>query len=164
MRKLLALALLLTLPLYSCSSAEDPGGLTEAGYKALGTGDHDAALAEFEAALAAIGSNTAHAQYLRAKLGAVEARIRVDATGAKDEFLGLARDMPTEVTDQDFSFIGQKFAGAQEFSAAIDILDAGVKTHEGSTHLAQLTDNIRAAAERAGDQAALDKMAGLGYL
>lgn len=164
MLKLLPLALLLVLPLTSCSSGADPGGLTEAGYDALGSGDHAAALAEFEAALAVIGNDSTHDQYLRAKLGAVEARIRVDATAARDEFLGLANDMAEEVTDQDFSFIGQKFAGAQEFSAAIDILDAGMKTHEGSTHLAQLTDNIRAAAERAGDQAALDKMAGLGYL
>ena len=97
-------------------------------------------------------------------LGAIEARIRVDATQAKDEFLALAKDLPDEVTDEDFSFVGQKFAGAEEFMVAIDILDAGMKTHTDSAHLEKLKDNIRTAAERAGAQDALDKMAGLGYL
>ena len=162
MRTSLALALLLPLALGSCGGSADPGALVKSGHTALGAGDYDQARSDFEAALELI--DVSHDQFLSAKLGAVEALIRENAEQAKDEFLTFASELPAEVTDEDFSYVGQKFAGAQEFSAAIDILDAGMKKYKESAELVQLKDNIRGAAERAGNQAALDKMAGLGYL
>src|SRR6185436_9174732 len=68
LRSLLLLPLLLAP---ACGGSSDPKDLTEAGYAALGAGDSKAALGEFDQALAAIGSDTAHPQYLRAKLGAI---------------------------------------------------------------------------------------------
>lgn len=166
MPSLRALPLLL-LPLLlapACGGGSDPKDLTEAGYAALGAGDQKAALADFEKALAAIGSDTAHPQYLRAELGAIEAKIRLDPEAAKTEFLELASSMPSQITARDFSTLGGKFASAKEFLAAIDLLDAGMKAHSESPELKALQDNIKAAAEKEGDQGALDKLRGLGYI
>ncbi len=164
MRTPLLLGLTFTLTLASCGSGSDPRALSESGYEALGSSDYEGALADFESALVAIGDDTSHAEYVGAKLGAVEARIHLDAAAAKDEFLELAKGMPSQITDKDFSLIGGKFANAKEYSAAIAVLDAGMKTFSESPALVALKDNIAAAAERDGDEAALSEMAGLGYL
>jgi hypothetical protein len=160
----LALLPLVSLLLPACGGGGDPKALTEAGYEALGTSDNARALEDFDQALAAIGGDTAHPQFLRAKLGAIEAKIKIDPVSAKREFLDLAASSPSKITDKDFSYFGQKFAGASEFLAAIDLLDAGMKMHSESPELKKLQENIKAAAEKAGDKAALDKLAGLGYI
>src|SRR6185503_13446163 len=105
LRSLLLLPLLLAP---ACGGSSDPKDLTEAGYAALGAGDSKAALGEFDQALAAIGSDTAHPQYLRAKLGAIEAKIRLDPEAAKREFLELSAGMPSQITARDFSTLGGK--------------------------------------------------------
>lgn len=158
---LLALA---PLALPACGGGGDPKALTEAGYEALGASDNARALEDFNQALAAIGGDTAHPQFLRAKLGAIEAKIKVDPVAAKREFLDLAASAPSKITDKDFSYFGSKFAGASEFLAAIDLLDAGMKAHSESPELKKLQENIKNAAEKAGDQEALKAMAGLGYI
>src|SRR5688572_958826 len=159
--RILPLSLLLLVLTPACDA--DPGDLTEAGYTALGAGDSEGALKEFERALDEIGTDTSHPHFLRAKLGAIEARIRVDAEAAKREFLDLAAGMPSQITARDFSTLGGKFAGAKQYLAAIDLLDAGMKAHSESPDLKALQDDIRAAAQQSGDQDALDKLSSLGY-
>ena len=161
-RSVILLLLLTALP--ACGGSTDPKTLTEEGYAALGASDSAGALAEFEAALAEIGADTAHPQFMRAKLGAIEARIRLDPAAAKQEFLDLAAGMPSKVTAKDFSYFGQRFAGAGEYMAAVDLLDAGMKAHAESPDLKQLQQAIKTAAEQAGATDALEKMRGLGYI
>lgn len=151
---------LVALP--SCGGAADAKTLTDDGMSALNSGDHDDAATKFAAALEALADDTANVQYARAKMGHIEATIRSDAAAAKDEFLAYAAS--NEATPDDYSAIGRKFASAGKFSEAIDILDAGMKKFEGSDVLNKLVDNIKTAAEKAGDSGALSKMAGLGYL
>ena len=62
---------------------------------------------------------------------------------------------------RDFSTLGGKFAGAEQYLAAIDILDAGMKAHSESPELKALQDDIKA--EKSGDQTTLDKLSSLGY-
>ena len=158
----LALAFPILLP--ACGGGSDPKALNDSGYEALGASDWSGALADFEAAVAAIGDDSAHPQYLSAKLGEIEARIHTDAKKAEEQFLALAKGMPSKVTDKDFSMIGSKFAGASEFSSAIAILDAGMQTHAESPHLAGLLESIKTAATREGNTAAISELEGLGYL
>jgi hypothetical protein len=159
------LALPLALALHACGGeSSDPKALTDEGYAALGSGQHDDAAAKFDAALDAIGEDRQDVSYVRAKMGHVEATIRSKPAAAKDEFLEYARANPSTVTPDHFSTIGGKFAGAGKFSEAIDILDAGMKMHSESPVLVRLAETIKTAAEKAGDTGALDKMSGLGYL
>ena len=164
MRTALRFALILPLLAASCGGGSDPKALTDQGYAALKTNQHAAALEDFQAALDAIGSDTAHAQFKRASLGAVEAQIGVDAEKAKTEFLALASAHPSKFGDRDYSLIGGKLASAQEFMAAIAVLDAGMKAHDESPVLQGLVDSIKTAAEKAGSTDALDELASLGYL
>jgi hypothetical protein len=165
--RLASLRPLLLLPLLlapACSGSSDPKDLTEAGYAALGASDSKGALAEFDKALAEIGNDTSHPQFLRAKLGAIEAKIRLDPEAAKREFLELSASMPSKITARDFSTLGGKFASAKQFMAAIDLLDAGMKAHSESPELKALQENSKSAAEKAGDDGALKKLSGLGYI
>jgi hypothetical protein len=154
----------ISLALLSACGGKDPKALTEAGYDALGASDYGSAAAAFEGALGEIGSDTANPHFLRAKLGLIEARIRIDAAAAKREFLDLAASMPSRITDKDFSYFGQKFATASEYMAAVEVLDAGMKVHAESPALQQLVDLIKTSAEKAGDTDALASLAGLGYI
>jgi len=158
----LILTLGLALPLSSCGGGSDPAAQTTAGHSALGSGDHAAALADFEGALSAIGSDTAHPQYMRATMGAIEANATLDPDRAVADFKALAAK--TEVPDRDYSKVGGWLAAAKNYGQAIDVLDAGMKKFEGSETLVKLTEKIKTEAEKAGDSDALAKMRGLGYL
>jgi TolA-binding protein len=160
-----ALFLPLALALPSCGGgSSDPKALTDAGYAALGSGDHDEAAEKFAAALDAIGDDRQNVSYARAKMGHVEALMRKDAAAAKDEFLAYAQANPSTVTPDHFSTVGGKFAGAGKFGEAIEVLDAGMKTHPESPALKKLVETIKTAAEKAGDSDALNKLSGLGYI
>jgi hypothetical protein len=155
-------ALLVALP--ACGGSADPKALTDAGRAALGSGEYAQAADEFAAALAAIGGDTRNPHFARAKMGHVEASLRKDPGAARDEFLAYAKANPSTVTPDDFSQIGRAFTSASKYSEAIDIVDAGLKMHVESAVLAKLVEDIKKAAERDGDSAAIGKLAGLGYL
>lgn len=158
------LAVLASLGLAACGGNSDPRSLYAEGQTALTSGDYEGALADFEAALAAMQGATDHELFVEANLGAVEARIRIAPEQAKQDFLALAAARTADVTPKDFSYIGGKFASAGRFSEAIDVLDAGMQAHAESPQLKELQESIKVAAEKAGDSEALKKMAGLGYI
>lgn len=161
--RLSLLAGLLAL-LASCGGSSDPAELVSAGEKSLGTREFSAAAESFDAALAAIGGDASHPYYLRAKLGAIEARCDSDAKGASDDLIALSREMPGKVTDGDFNRIANLMGSAKQFDAAIAVLAEGKTAYPESAHLDKLGEQLRKQAEASGDSSALDALAGLGYV
>lgn len=160
--KILLLALALTLTATSCGGSSDPVSLTSAGAQALNSSHHREALSKFEAALEQMDEG--HTHYLKAKLGAIEARIYVDADAAKAEFLALALALPDRIGAKDYRAIGGRMTDAKKYSQAIDILDAGIKAFPEDDKMKPYMDAVTKAAQADGDSGALDKLAGLGYL
>ena len=158
-RTTLALAaLFLTLPLCSCGGGSgDPGSLTNDGYAALGSGDHQGALDSFQSALA--GLDPAAPEFMRAKMGEIEALTHLDADGARDALIGMG----DQAGEAEYSKVAGNLTAERHFSQAIDVLDAGIKRHGESPKLKALLDKVRVEAEKS-DPAALEKLKGLGYL
>jgi hypothetical protein len=159
-RTTLALAALcLTLPLASCGGGGgDPASLTNDGYASLGSGDHQGALESFEKALAGLDANAP--EYMRAKMGEIEALTHLDADRAKDALLGLG----DRAGESEYSKVASNLTVEGHFMQAIDVLDAGVKKYGESPKLKALLDKVKAEAEKSGSSDALDKLKGLGYL
>src|SRR5437867_11590269 len=94
------LAILLCL-LPACGGTVGPRALTDAGAKALNSGKYEEAAENYEKALAGLGTDTANPEWKRAKLGVIQARVHLESTKAKKEFLEFARANPSKVTDSD---------------------------------------------------------------
>ena len=154
----------LLLLLASCGGGGgDPAAATDAGYQALGTGDFASAESEFETALAAIGADTAHPQYLKAKLGSITAACRTDPARAQSELLALAEALPDQVGERTYADIAGRLGDAGNFGEAVALLDAGKQRFPESATLDGLGQKLVKQAEQAGDAGALDALAGLGY-
>ncbi len=159
-----SLLLPLALTLASCGGAADPKSHNEEGYQALNSGKHAEAADHFEAALAALGSDTQSDQYLRAALGLVEANVHVDAEKAKDDFLALARANSSTMGPEDYGRIGGLLATAKKPLLAVVVVDAGIKAFSETPQLEKIMEKIRSDAEKSGDDATLNAMSSLGYL
>jgi hypothetical protein len=156
--------LLLTLALCfvtSCGGGSDPKTLTNDGSAALGAGKYAQAAESFEGALA--GMDAANPDWMRAKMGLVEALVHTDPARAKTEFLALARAGTSKVTDRDFALIGQKFGQAGKLTEAAEILNAGMEMHAESPQLLALRDSLGDMAKASGDADSLESLKGLGY-
>ena len=166
MRTLPLLLLLPALALASCGGGSDPKDLYSEGQTALSSGDYSTAVARFDAAVAALeaAGQADSTLYVDAAIGGIEARIRTAPDQARTDFLELAKARPADLEPKDYSYVGNKFAAASRYLDAVEVLDAGMKAHAESPELHQLQVAIQEAATKAGDQAALDKMKGLGYL
>lgn len=157
-------AVLLLCLLPACGGSSDPRALTDEGSKALNSGKHEEAAKSFEEALAELGADSANPEWKRAKLGLVQARVRIDAARAKDEFLQFASANPSRVTDSDYNLIASKFGDAGKFDEAIAILELGKKAHPESVHLDALGNDLVKRAQASGASDALDKLKSLGYV
>lgn len=156
-----AIAALLTW--CSCGSGSaDPTESTNAGYAALGRSDWTAAQAEFEKALAHL--KPTDAGYVRAKMGQVEALIYSDAGKARDEFLGLAKALPTSIGAKDYKVVGSKLTSERKYVIAIDVVDVGRKACPDDQSLKQVMDKIIEESKKTNDPEALEKLKGLGYI
>jgi predicted Zn-dependent protease len=165
MKHRLAFALAtLALVLPSCGGSSDPKALTDKGYAELGSGDYPAAVASFEEALAALGTDTGKPEWLRAKMGAIQARTRTDADRAAKEFLDLAAGNPGRITDKDYSVVGGRLGEAKKVDQAITVLQAGMQAYPESPHLQVLLSQLGDMAKSSGSPEALDKLKGLGYV
>ena len=153
---LLALPLLLA----GCGGA-DPAALTDQGYAELQAGEWSDARESFEEALAQL--DPADTQAMRAKLGQVEALVRIDPAAAKREFLDFAGANPSRVDAKDYAFVAGKLANDREFDVAIDVLHAGREVHVEHPKLLALTRNIEEQATAAGDSEAIKKLRSFGY-
>lgn len=150
--------------LSSCGGSSDPRALTDEGSKALNSGDYAGAAESFDAALAALGEDSANPEWLRAKLGAIQARAQTDPGRAKQDFLDLAKGNPSKVTADHFNLIGSKLGAAEHMKEAVAVLQAGMESHPESVHLKALLEELGKKAESSGDASALDSLKGLGYV
>jgi tetratricopeptide (TPR) repeat protein len=136
----------------------DPKAANDEGYSALNSGNHQDALSRFQSALE--GLDASDPQYMRAKMGEIEALTHLDADGAKDALLGLG----DQAGEGEYSKVANTLTGQGNFIQAIDVLDAGVKRYGESPKLKAMLELVRAEAEKSGSSDALDKLKGLGYL
>jgi hypothetical protein len=146
------------LSLVTACGGGDAKTLVSDGEAALNSGDAAGAIAKFDAALGQLEASDP--MHERAQMGRIEALAYTDAAKCVAEVRGLA----SELEDRDFSTIGGALADAGNITAAVDVLDAGMKAHPDSTNLAALKDRVVAVAQKSGDSAALAKLKGLGYL
>jgi hypothetical protein len=162
------LALVLTCAFAaSCGGSSDPRALVNAGNTELGNGDSKAALSSFEGAQKALAGKTEDPLYHAAKLGAIEARIKLDAKAATDEFLEYSKTAPTKVRDSDFIDISGKLADANATPEALRIVKAGTEKYTDSTKMKAQEQRIVTTAQqraRAGDESSKAALDSLGYL
>ena len=143
--------------------SSDPAEATDAGYQALGAQDYATARSEFEAALEAIGEDTSHPSYVKARLGSIQAACRTDPGRAESELLALSQAVPDAVTERTYADIAGRLGDGGNFTEAIALLDAGKQRFPDSATLDGLGKKLVKQAEQAGDSGALDALAGLGY-
>lgn len=155
---------ILALCLLSGCGSSDPRALTDEGSKALNSGDYKDAAKSFDRALAELGDDTSNPEWLRAKVGAIQARTRIDATKAKEEFLQLAKASPDRVTADHFNLIASRLGDAEHLAEAKDVLEAGMKMHPESPHLKALLTELGKKAESSGNAELLKELKGMGYI
>lgn len=139
-----------------CGHSRDPRTLVDAGNAALGRCDSKAALVHFEAAQRALEERPNDALQRSAKLGAIEARIRLDAKAAAAEFLHYAAAHPSSVRAADCIDISGKLANANAIDEALDVVRHGKGAFAESTKLNAQEQRIIALAKHraeAGDEA-----------
>jgi len=158
------LFLALTLALTACGGATDPASMNDAGAKALNSGDYAGAATQFDAALTAIGDDTANAQYQRAMWGFIEAGAHVDPARAKDDFLAFAKANSATMSAKEYSKVGTWLSSAGAYTEAVFVVDAGIQAYPETPALLAMIENIKADAAKAGDADAASALEGLGYL
>ncbi len=161
MRPTLALLTSLPLLLAACGGPADPKALADSGFSALGKSNHEAALADFESALAAIGDDSAHAQYRRAKFGYYESLANVDAKRCQTEFLAFAAE--NELDAGDYVQIANVMMGGGAGTEAVHVMHAGKERFPENSSLEEVLVALSARAT-AGDAGAASALASLGYM
>jgi hypothetical protein len=146
----------------SCGSS-DPKALTNEGWSALQAGRYQEASKHFDQALSALGDQTSGSDFKRAKMGSIEALAHTDAAGARSRFLEWAAASPTQVTDSDYSKVGD-LLGGQDVKEGIAVLEAGMKAFPESPHLLALRNDLGDRAKASGSSEALQALKGLGYV
>ena len=149
-----------SLGLGACSSS-DPKTLTDAGSKALGSGDAKEAVELFDDALAHM--NTQGGDFLRASMGRFQALARLDPTRTKNEFLAFQAAHTDQVKDADFKLVVDELLKRGSLTAATDIVAAAKQAYPESTVVVQLINALGDAARKANDPASVGKLKGLGY-
>lgn len=162
--KQLLVTLALSLFLLPACGASDPRALADEGSTALNSGDYQKAAGLYEKALAALGDDPSNPDWMRCKLGWVQAEARIDGGRAKDEFLKLAAANPSRVTDKEFNLVGSRLGDAGKLEEAIAVLKAGMEANPESVHLQALMKDLGDRAKSAGSAGALDSLKGLGYV
>ena len=127
--------------LAACGGSADPAALTDEGSAALNSSQYEDARASFEKALALMQPDDP--SYLRAKMGAIEAQIYLDAEGAKTEFLDLAASS-SAVGERDYRKVCSQMASAKKFEQAIDVLHAGIEKYGETDELTRRVEVLEA--------------------
>ncbi|MEW6070997.1 MAG: hypothetical protein AB1726_00190 [Planctomycetota bacterium] len=164
-RHLALLVLLSLLPLLagSCGGGADPAELTDEGSRCIGQDDYAGARAAYDEALAAIGEDTAHPEYLPARLGAVEARTKTSPGEVLALLRVLAGALPGKLTDRDYSRIAGRLGANDHLKEAVAVVTDGLAAFPDSRSLKKQIEALGKQAEASADPEALKSLQGLGY-
>lgn len=157
----LALLAGLVLAFTNCSSSGDPVADINEGYAELGSGNAGHALDHFSSALKQLEPTDPN--YDRARMGEIEAKIRLKPDAAAQSFLDYAEKQPDNVDAGDYHKVGVQLSEQKALKDAVVVLDKGLKRFEGNAKLKEAMEKTQAAAESSGDASALDALKGLGY-
>ena len=157
------IAAILLLPMLIACGPADPTALISEGHRALSSSDSATAQAKFTEALTVLHSGDA--QFVEAKLGLVEARIRGEPKQAGLDFLALVDTSPSQMGEKEFVYIAGQMVSAHKHSEAIDLITAGIKrSGPKSPKLMLLIERIKKEAVVDNDTEAIKKLKTVGYL
>lgn len=154
---LLALGLALT----ACGGGGDARSLVSEANTALNSGDHQAALASFDKAIATVTPEEASLKR-DAELGRCEALAYVDADKSKSEFLALADRESLNYSA--YNTIAVALTSEQKFDQAIAVLTKGKEKMPNEPKFEKLVQKVGDAAKNAGASDAMKALEGLGYV
>ena len=160
---------LLALPILfaSCGGSADPTELTKSGETALGSKDSASAAESFDAALEAIGADTSHPMYKRAKLGLAEAYAKSNPTKSKQILEDLLKALPGELTAKDFINIMNRMAESSDEDAITITLETLTQALEAfpeeKAKLDVVGQFLATKAASSGNLDAASALDGLGY-
>jgi hypothetical protein len=155
--------LLALLLLASCGGGKsDPTALADAGTKAMNSGNYAAAKADFAKGLELVGSDTAHAEFMRLSLGAIEAEVHINPERAWLDFETLNKQHSDKLDSRDYSGIASRFDSARAYKEAGRVVDLGLKRFAGDEILSKQMDSLKKRAEE--DEGLRSELGGLGYL
>ncbi len=157
----IALLTLLLLPLAACGGSGDSRSLISEGNTKLNSADYAGAVASFDSAIASL---TAADEALRqdAVLGKCEALAHVDGAKSQTEFLALADQGGIDYSS--YNRVAVALTSAAQFEQAVAVLTHGMEKFPEEAKFAKLRDKIGDAAKNAGNSAAMEALAGLGYV
>jgi hypothetical protein len=165
--RIASLLLVLSAFMASCGGSSDPKALTSSGETSLGTQDWASAAGDFEAALKAIGADTAHPMYVRAKLGMAEALGSSNPAESKSILTELQKALPGKATVDDWIKIMNAMAGSTNDDAisvtAAAIALAQKNFPESLDSLDEIGAMLAKKAAESGNEDAASALDGLGY-
>jgi hypothetical protein len=86
-----------------------------------------------------------------------------DGAGASSAFLSLAEGNDS-IGVKDFSMLVSELMDAGNLLDAIELLDKGLTRYPDNERLSTLKEHVVAESQKPGNDAAMDKLKGLGYL
>ena len=157
----LALIAGLVIAFANCGGGGDPVADINEGYAALGSGDAAHALDHFSSALKQL--EPTDAEYDRARMGEIEAKIRIKPDAAAQSFLDYALKQPDKVDAGDYHKVGVQLTEGNSLKDAVAVLGAGHKRFPEDAKIDEALKKMEAAATESGDPAVLKALEGLGY-
>jgi tetratricopeptide (TPR) repeat protein len=156
-----SLRLLLPAHLLASCGGTDPAATKDAAYSALGAGDYASAQALFDEALAAMSPGDP--AFVQVSFGSCRALAHSDGPAARTAFLALA-DTNDSIGVKDYSMLVSELMDAGNLLDAIELLDKGLTRYPDNERLSKLKEHVVAESQKPGNDAAMDKLKGLGYL
>ena len=141
------------------------GGSTDAEsdpFKLMQAGNYEAAITAAESQLATVEKGTPEHKDLVVKNAS--ALSNDSAEKAKAAFLGFAAEFGNAVEPTDIKFVVAQLRKHKKLSDAIDVMDAGKKRWPGDKTMDDVVDALKQDIATSGDDAAAQKMKGLGYV
>jgi len=131
--------------LTACGPGSDPSALVDAGQDALGSGNYLQAATHFDDAVAALPDDPDNPIWVRARLGAIEARTRLNPRRALREFLELVNMNSKWIQDDEYARIASRFIDEEHWQEAEAMLEAARRIQPAPPWLDTLIDALEKA-------------------
>ena len=146
------------------TEASTPTEHLQAAMAQVKAGDSSAAVEHFDAALAALGDDTASPLYKQALLAKVDALAQGDPSSASVAFAEALEAAPEAFDSSDYGKVANSIADGGSFQVALDLLEAAGKQFPDAENIDGMLVAMKARAEAEGDPAELELLRSLGYL